>query len=72
LIKTVPSLLIVVPLVIWAAILRVTIDSGWQAEKSTTYGKEVPEVVAGKLKEVYTTGAHLIVFANTDNGFNGA
>jgi len=64
LIKTVPSLLIVVPLVIWAAILRVTDDSGWQVEKSTTHGKEVPKVVAGKLKEVYTTGAHLIVFAN--------
>lgn len=49
--NTLLSVLIVVPLVIWAAILRVTIDSGWQAEKSTTYGKEVPEVVAGKLKE---------------------
>jgi len=70
--KTVPSLLVAVPLWFWAAILRVTIDSGWQAEKSTTYGKEVPEGMAGKLKEVYTIGAHLIVFAKTDNGFNGA
>jgi len=50
----------------------VTIDSGWQAKKSTTYGKEVPEVVAGKLKDFKTSSVHLLVFANKDNGFNGA